>query len=42
MYDQIKWIKLNNEEANSNGQLEVSDADAILFALFTYLCQCEI
>jgi len=31
-------IKLNNQ-AKSNGQLEESDADAIPFTLFTYLCQ---
>jgi len=37
--DLIKSIKLNNQEAKSNGQLEESDADAIPFTLFTYLCQ---
>ena len=40
--DLIKSIKLNNQEAKSNGQPEESDADAIPFTLFTYLCQCAI
>ena len=31
MSNLIKWIKLNNQEAKSNGQLEGSDADAIPF-----------
>ena len=42
MSDLIKSIKLNNQEAKSNGQLGESDADAIPFTLFTYLCQCAI
>ena len=40
--DLIKSIKLNNQEAKSNGQLEESDVDVIPFTLFTYLCQCAI
>ena len=42
MSNLIKWIKLNNQEAKSNGQLEESDTDAIPFTLFTYLCQYAI
>ena len=42
MSDLIKSIKLNNQEAKSNGQLEESDADVIPFTLFTNLCQCAI
>jgi len=39
MSDLIKSIKLNNQEAKSNGQLEESDADVVPSTLFTYLCQ---
>ena len=42
MSDLIISIKLNNQEAKNNGQLEEGNTDAIPFTLFTYLCQYEI